>query len=529
MTHGRSAERELELDIGAVLLPEVRVGGTVVSTEEIVPSPEYLERFPPAGVLAFGRTPTGAVSPTKLLAAVRARCAQAGVPSPFACSDLEQGAGLHFAEGTRLPPALALSAAANGDKRSPEHGLRWIRSSGAITAREARALGVELVLAPVADVNTRRHNPIIAVRSFGDECGLAAERARAYLEGLHLGGAGGCAKHFPGHGDTSQDSHLELALVSRDEKGLREIELTPFRALIEAGVDCVMVGHLDVPSLTRARGMPASLSSLVVQECLRAELGFRGAVLSDAMNMGALSRDTRNYARALVAGCDGLLLPHHNGEAATALLRSVERGELPRERLAEAARSMRELRSSLFAREAKLANGDQLAPQAGEKADFAERAGFARELAGAALVTSPFPWPWKLGATCEIGMPFPETAGAEARAAVARLRERVAWGSTPAGVVIPVVCEVRAWAGGYGLSQGQFLELEERIRSYRSLGWPVGLCWFGSPQSLPSAWWEDPQLPILLAFAPTPPMFEAVGSWLEGQLRAGGSLPSALG
>ncbi|MEO6710833.1 MAG: glycoside hydrolase family 3 N-terminal domain-containing protein, partial [Planctomycetota bacterium] len=277
--------RAIELDIGAVLVPEVRVAGTISSPSEVSPPADYLLRFPPAGVVVFGRTPAGAVSPVRMLRALRAKLVANGEREPFACCDLEQGAGLHFPEGTRLPPALALAAAALG-ARTPGQGVALLRAAGELTAREARACGIELVLAPVADVNTARDNPIIAVRSFGENPERAGRMARAWLEGLRAGGAAGCAKHFPGHGDTSQDSHIELAKVLRDERGLREIELAPFRELCFAGVETVMIGHLDVPAMTGEPGLPATLSSRVIQGVLREELRFRGCVLSDAMDMG---------------------------------------------------------------------------------------------------------------------------------------------------------------------------------------------------------------------------------------------------
>ena len=520
-----SPERELERDIGAVLVPEVRVAGTIASPTEIVPSADYLRRFPPAGLVAFGRTPAGAVSPARLLRAVRAQLAEFGEALPFACCDLEQGAGLHFPEATRLPPALALAAAALG-ARKPEAGLQWLRRAGELTGREARALGVELVLAPVADVNTARDNPIIAVRSFGDDPKRAGSLARAWLEGLQAAGAGGSAKHFPGHGDTSQDSHIEIARVTRDRAGLWEIELAPFRELCQAGVDTIMVGHLDVQALTGERGLPATLSSRVIQEVLRGELGFRGVVLSDAMNMGALAREGWRYARAVEAGCDGLLCPHDPRAAAEELLLALSEGRLSRERLAAAARSMRELARRL------LAQPVPAAPRHGSVGEFSSaevRADLATELAAASLVRSPAPWPWRRGKPCEIGLQAPDHPAAEARRELSRLREELARDASPAGVVLPVICEVRAFHGGYGLTATELERLLERIAELRRLGWKVGVVWFGSPQTLPQSLWEDPEVPVLLAHAPTPPMFAAVGRWLAGQVEAGGSLPASLG
>ena len=520
-----SAQRTLELDIGAVLVPEVRVAGTIASPTEISPSADYLRRFPPAGVVVFGRTPAGAVSPVRLLRALRATQVEHGEHQPFACCDLEQGAGLHFPEGTRLPPALVLASAALG-ARTPAQGVALLRAAGELTAREARACGIELVLAPVADVNTARDNPIIAVRSFGDDPTRAGRLARAWLEGLRAGGAAGCAKHFPGHGDTSQDSHIELARVLRDERGLREVELVPFRELCHAGVETVMIGHLDVPALTGERGLPATLSSRVIQDVLRGELAFRGSVLSDAMNMGALAQEPLRYARAIEAGCDGLLCPHDPEAAAKELLEAVSDGTLARARLAQAADSLRALRDDLRSR---AIPARPLHASVGEHSPTEARASFAIDLAAAGLVESPAPWPWRRGKPCEVGLSEPELPAVEARRQIALLREALAQDATPAGVVLPVVCEVRAFHGGYGLSESELARLLARVADLRRLKWPVGLIWFGSPQTVPKALWEDPSLAILLAHAPTPPMFAAVRGWLEGRLEAGGSLPASLG
>ena len=126
-------------------------------------------------------------------------------------------------------------------------------------------------------------------------------------------------------------------------------------------------------------------------------------------------------------------------------------------------------------------------------------------------------------------MSEPEALSVEARRQISLLREALAHDASPAGVVLPVVCEVRAFQGGYGLSESDMARLLERVADLRRLGWPVGIVWFGSPQTLPRSLWEDPALAVLLAFAPTPPMFAAVRGWLEGRFEAGGSLPAELG
>jgi beta-glucosidase-like glycosyl hydrolase len=530
---------ELEHWIGAVLVPEVRVPGTYAGHGGCTPSDDQLHRFPPACVIAFGRLPRGAQSPTELLIDLRDRCVALGVAPPMVACDLEQGAGLHFEEGTRLPPALALAAAAKGHGDTG-HGLNWVRSAGYVTGVEARELGVELVLAPVADVNTQRDNPIIAVRSFGDEPMPAAQRARAFLDGLHSAGAGGCAKHYPGHGDTAQDSHVELPRVDRDLAELFANELNPFRELVYSGIDAVMAGHLDVPALTRRPGLPTSLSRRAVHDVLRTEMGFDGVVLSDAMNMGALagplSRNAR-YVQALEAGCDGLLCPHDVEEAAHEILRAVRRGELDAGRLEDAATRMHALRERLTARRKNLsATGLHRSVRLGANGVGGPLADFARTAAERSLCSSGPAADWK-GAEGWVvrhafaGEPSPEAA---------MMFQMAGWPLDPsqakpvaddetAGCLFLVSAETVAGGGAPGLDPGRREALEARIHGLLSEGVRVGLLWFASPQTLPREWWERPDLPVLVAFAPTPPMVVAAHRFLRGEAAATGSLPVAPG
>lgn len=531
--------RAIERWIGAVLMPEVRVAGTWPGVPETVPPREHLERYPPAGVVAFGRTPGGAVSPRELIERVRSACRAAGAAEPFVACDLEQGAGLHFAEATRLPPALALASAATarGGPGPPFEGA--IAFAGALTGSEAMVCGVDLVLAPIADVNTRRDNPIISVRSFGDEPRAVAARATEFWRGLRSAGAAGCAKHFPGHGDTAQDSHLVLPRVDRSERELGAVGLVPFRALVEAGVEAVMVAHLDVPALTREPGLPCTLSKRAI-DALRGELGFRGAVLSDAMSMGALDSQARRYVRALAAGCDGLLCPHDLAGAARELFDAAVTGELPLDRLEAAARSMERLRDELATRSRPCATGDGAWRCGGARATGAGELPFtldawaraqARVLALRALRMSKPALPWERGEAFAVLDAFPGVEGAEARAELARLRELLGGlADHPRRRVLPVVFEQRAFAGRYGPSPDELAQLDRRVRAEVEAGCDLVLAWFGSPQTLPLRFWHGWPIPIVLAFAATPPLVDAVARVLSGERDcAGGSLPTRLG
>jgi hypothetical protein len=255
-----------------------------------------------------------------------------------------------------------------------------------------------------------------------------------------------------------------------------------------------------------------------VEDLLRGRLGFDGAVLADAPDAAALRRWPRAHVRALTAGCDGLLCPSDPQATARELLEAVEAGALPLGRLAVAAGRMRALR-------------DRLTPQVrgAPSAGAVDGARFAAEAADAALCLSTRRWAWRRGRPCEVLAPLHPARSQEARAGIERLRRALAGSARPAGVVLPVVGAGEAGGVRCGPSAAELAPIEAKIASLRELGWRVGLVWLASPRTLPAAWWQRPELPVLLAFSPFPPMVEAVERWLAGRSRAGGSLPCGLG
>ncbi len=517
----------IERWIGAVLAPQVRAPGTLASDSAIVPSREYLAQFPPALVVAFGRIPSGARAPRAELEFVRDACADAGHAAPLVACDLEQGAGLHFEDATRLPPALALASAAlaQPDERA---GLDWLVAAGALTGAEARERGVGLVLAPVADVTTQRANPIVAVRSFGDEPRSAAQRACAFLVGLHRAGVLACAKHFPGHGDTLVDTHLELARIERSRSGLHEIELAPFRALIEHAVDACMIGHLDVPALSGESGLPATLSRAVLEGVLRAELGFDGAIVSDAMDMGALARFERRYSRALAAGCDVLLCPHDPLAAVHELRASLMDGSLSAERLecaAERAFALRE-RQAWRAANGAPAGAQPASPRAPARGAARERRALSDDLARASLR-----WlgaPWSDARRFELVTSVPARVGPEFESAWTSLAHAWLPAHEPDAAALAVaVLESGAWRGSYGLDRDEEQQLFQTLAAGMDRRGRGVLVWFGSPQVLPAWALRDRRLSVLLAFAPTPPQVRAAAAVLFSKLV--GPVPGATG
>jgi beta-glucosidase len=254
------------------------------------------------------------------------------------CADVEEGVGQRFEGASWLVPPLAVGRL---HARDPRAAVEAAERYGRCTGREARAVGLNWVLGPVCDVNNNPANPVINVRAWGEDPATAGALAAAFCRGLQAEGVMGCAKHFPGHGDTAADSHLELPLLPHDRARLEAIELPPFRSAIEAGVAAVMTAHLLLPALDPDR--PATLSPAVLTELLRGELGFGGLVVTDALVMEAITgRWGAGEAAvlALEAGADLVLMPADADQAIDAIVAAVEAGRLELERI-EAARERR--------------------------------------------------------------------------------------------------------------------------------------------------------------------------------------------
>jgi beta-N-acetylhexosaminidase len=246
-------------------------------------------------------------------------------------ADLERGASMRVDGTTVFPHAMAFGAA--GDPA-------LTRYEGEVTAREARALGIHWVYYPVADVNNNPDNPIINIRSFGEDPQQVAAHVRAFIEGTRADLTRRVlttAKHFPGHGDTAVDSHVNLAAIPADKERLRRLELVPFQAAIAAGVDSIMTAHVAVPALAPA-DVPATLSPRVLTGLLRKELGFRGLVVTDALEMGGIAKGYQAgeaAVLALEAGADALLMTPDPEAALEAVLAAVRKRRLSQKRIEE--------------------------------------------------------------------------------------------------------------------------------------------------------------------------------------------------
>ena len=256
-------------------------------------------------------------------------------------SDYEWGPAMRVEGASRFPVAMAMGAGASEDD---------IEFQAEVTAREARALGIHLLLNPVLDLNTNPANTVINMRSFGEDPEQAARLGAAYIQRAQELGVLTTAKHFPGHGATAVDSHLSMPVVRSDRERLRNVELVPFAAAVDAGVAAVMMAHIAVPALGGPADKPATISKEVLQGALRGELGFEGLIVSDALDMGGARAGTWDgevAVAAVEAGVDMLLVPPDPLVTYESVLRGVRRGELSEARIDDAVRRILQAKARL--------------------------------------------------------------------------------------------------------------------------------------------------------------------------------------
>ena len=237
--------------------------------------------------------------------------------------------------GTSLPSLMAIGATGNP---------RYAYEFGRITGEEARAVGIHWTNSPVADVNINPNNPIINTRSFGEDPNEVARMVEAYVQGAQSAGLMATVKHFPGHGDTQEDTHMKLPLLPFDRARLDSVEFIPFRAGIKAGVKAVMTAHIALPKIDTVK-RPSTLSPVMITEILRGSLGFNGVVVTDGMTMqGVTDNDAPDEAavKAIEAGVDVVLVPEDLSKAYDGVLRAVKSGHISSQRLDQSIRRLLE-------------------------------------------------------------------------------------------------------------------------------------------------------------------------------------------
>ena len=339
----------LEEKIGQMIMPWAHIEFMNVKDPDYLLLQDEMRRYHVGGFGVTVFTDAGSLlksEPLEAAALTNGLQKDSKYPLLFA-ADFERGLSMRLNGATAFPAAMAFGAA--GD---PE----LARQFGKITAQEARAIGVQWNWFPVADVNSNPANPIINTRSFGEDPAEVGKMDVAYIEGARSEGLLTTVKHFPGHGDTDTDSHLTLARVTASMDRLNKVELVPFRAAIAAGVDSVMTAHVTVPAIEPDPNRPASVSSKVVTGLLKDQLGFKGLVVTDALDMGALTRvfsgtpaqiSASEAVEAIQAGNDMVIIPADLDGAYNGLLQAVKTGALSEKRINESVLKILRIKASV--------------------------------------------------------------------------------------------------------------------------------------------------------------------------------------
>ncbi|MCH7955580.1 MAG: serine hydrolase, partial [Candidatus Marinimicrobia bacterium] len=267
---------------------------------------------------------------------------QAAAKTPLLImADMEWGLPMRVDESTRFLQNMATGATGNED---------YAYQIGKITGKEARAIGVHIGLAPVMDVNNNPDNIIINTRSYGEDPALVSRMGAAFIRGLQEEGIYATAKHFPGHGDTDVDSHISLPTINASRERIDRLELPPFQAAVDAGVKCISVAHITFSQIEEMEGRPTTLDPYFIKTVLRKQMGFKGLVISDAMDMGGI---TDNYwsgeaaVLAINAGIDIILLPPNFESTYKFVLQAVREGRISMERLNESVRRILRAKADL--------------------------------------------------------------------------------------------------------------------------------------------------------------------------------------
>jgi beta-N-acetylhexosaminidase len=322
------------------------------------------------------------------------------LPLLFA-ADFERGVSMRLQGTTVFPHAMAFGG---GGKMEDAENF------GRISGEESRAIGIHWNFFPDADVNSNPANPIINTRSFGEDPRQVGDLVTAYIKGAHEAGMLTTVKHFPGHGDTATDSHLGVASVNVDRAHLDSIELPPFRQAIAAGVDSVMVAHVTVPALDPDPNHVATISPSVVTDLLEKQMGFKGLIVTDALDMAGLTHlFANNIGRAAVeafkAGNDLLLIPADLGASYEAMVKAVRSGEISRERLDHSVLKILKIKASLGLQLSRTVDLNALATAVGKPENIA----FGQQVADSAVTLvrdNGKVLPLKSKGTIKTGLPY---------------------------------------------------------------------------------------------------------------------------
>ncbi|PAE36896.1 glycoside hydrolase family 3 protein [Bacillus sp. 7884-1] len=324
----------MEEKVGQMLMPDFRNWNgknVTVMNDEIA---KLVKDYHLGGVILFRENTVTADQTTKLVSAYQEAAEKYGL---LISIDQEGGIVTRLQTGTDMPGNMALGAT-----RSEELAEKIGRTIG----EELNALGINMNFGPVLDINNNPDNPVIGVRSFGEDPELVANLGNAYIKGLHETGTAATAKHFPGHGDTAVDSHVGLPSVPHDIDRLKNVELYPFQQAMDTGIDAIMSAHVTFPKIDDTKAIskkdgtevavPGTLSHKILTGLMREEMGFKGVIVTDAMNMGAIADHfgpVDAAIRAVKAGADILLMPVGIVDVANGLYDAVNSGDISESRL----------------------------------------------------------------------------------------------------------------------------------------------------------------------------------------------------
>jgi beta-N-acetylhexosaminidase len=355
----------LEQKVGQLFMIQVRAQFMNVGSPEYLQLRDTLRRYHIGAILVTVPYDSPFVyrqPPYEIAELINALQRDSDLPLLVA-SDFERGPSMRLTNASPFPAAMAFGAAGK---------LPYVTDFARISAQEARALGVQWNLFPVADVNSNPDNPIINTRSFGEDPAQVSQYVAEYIRAARQAGLLTTAKHFPGHGDTDMDSHLGLPTIPGDRRRIESVELPPFRAAIAAGVDSIMLEHELVPALDPDSHRPASISPVIIGGTLRGELGFQGLVIPDAMDMNALNQlfvsgtfgpGADPAVEAVKAGEDMVVMPFDLDASYRALVAAVRSGQIPEAQIDASVTRILEAKASVGLEHARLVDVSALPTQ----------------------------------------------------------------------------------------------------------------------------------------------------------------------
>jgi beta-N-acetylhexosaminidase len=539
MAFGPSEAKWVEKTMASMTLEE-KIGQMVVwryNGQFVNQDSDYIERLKSliverkiGGLILYG----GEVYETAHLTNTVQRLAK--IPLLIA-SDFERGIGNQISGATLFPPLMAV-------------GATWSEEQaylmGKVTALEGRALGIHMTYSPVVDVNINPENPIINVRSLGEDPEQVSRLAVAFIKGCQENGLIATAKHFPGHGDTDQDSHNLLPVVGGDRSRLERVELYPFKKAIEAGVQAIMTAHLQLPALDSTPATPATLSPLIITGLLREELGFEGLIVTDAMGMGGVSTlysPGEAALKAVQAGVDIILLPPKPDEVIEYLVQAVRNNQISEERINLSVKRILEAKARLGLQKKRLVDLGlldkvvatkehlQIADRVFESSiTLVKNEGPVLPLSGSTQKIAVFslssdPGDYFAGRTFiqEVKKRCPGLVSfyADAFTGEEFIREAVENSREADVIVFALFSSLRAWKGSVGLDFRHIQLVQEAAANST----PVVVISFGSPYFLRHFSFVDS---YLCAYRSDPPAQKAAAKALFGEIDIRGRLPVSL-